>query len=228
MRRLSLLLILVLSLAFPAVVQASTSYETEVKSGVNFRNAPSTSSKVLRALRKGEDIHVIQRLSTYWLKVVVKDGTVGYVSANPKYTNYKAPVIQEPEAPVLGVKADRVIDIARSYMGKVTYAYGVRDTTRLVFDCSSFTQFIFRQVGVEIPWGTRSQKSAGTYVAKSDLQKGDLVLFRVGSSTSIGHVGIYIGNNQMIHNSPSANGALISSIENGYWGSRYVTARRVL
>lgn len=96
-------------------------------------------------------------------------------------------------------------------------------------DCSAFTKYVFGLEGISIPWGSRVQKDKGVYVGRANPQKGDLVSFRVGSSASIGHVGIYIGNGQMIHNSPSNKDWVgITSIDSGYWNSRYVMARRVL
>lgn len=111
--------------------------------------------------------------------------------------------------------------------GITHYKYGVNQAPTLL-DCSSFTKYVFGKEGISLKWGTRYQKDAGTFVDKSKLQRGDLVFFRVGSSTSIGHVGIYIGNGQFIHNSPSFDGVGTSSLTTGYWSTRYVTARRVL
>ena len=69
--------------------QASAAvYETEVTYGVNFRSKPSTNSSIYRMLKKGENIHVIEQVNAYWLKVEDRNGKVGYISANDKYTDY--------------------------------------------------------------------------------------------------------------------------------------------
>jgi cell wall-associated NlpC family hydrolase len=69
--------------------QASAAvYETEVTYGVNFRSKPSTNSSIYRMLKKGETIHVIEQVNAYWLKVEDRNGKVGYISANDKYTDY--------------------------------------------------------------------------------------------------------------------------------------------
>src|SRR5690606_10252766 len=73
-----------------AAASAATSYDTEITYGVNLRDKPSTSSKVIRMLKRGEDIHVIKEESSNWLKVETKSGTVGYISSNTKYTDYDA------------------------------------------------------------------------------------------------------------------------------------------
>jgi lipoprotein Spr len=143
-----------------------------------------------------------------------------------------AEAIQAPASAtaVAATKADTVISLAKSYRGKVSYDWGTRNTSRLIFDCSSFTQFIFAKVGVNLKWGTALQKKQGSAVSKSKLAKGDLVFFdTVGSNNGvINHVGIYMGNGQFIHNTPSVDGIAISSLTSGYWSKAYVSARRVL
>lgn len=63
------------------------------------------------------------------------------------------------------------------------------------FDCSGLTMFSWRRAGVSLPHSSRSQYSATRRVAKEDLQPGDLVFF----GSPIHHVGIYIGDNNMIN-----------------------------
>ena len=63
------------------------------------------------------------------------------------------------------------------------------------FDCSGLVQAAYRAVGISLPRTTYAQIGAGTRVSRSELQPGDLVFFYSG----ISHVGIYVGNGQMIH-----------------------------
>ncbi|MBB6733151.1 C40 family peptidase [Cohnella zeiphila] len=125
-------------------------------------------------------------------------------------------------------KADKIIALAESLKGKVHYTYGVNNPSKLIFDCSSFTKYVFGKYGVSLKWGTKYQSKEGTYVSKSNLKKGDLIFFSTGTKGVIGHVGIYIGNGKFIHNTigSSWNGILISNLSS--YTSRYITARRVL
>lgn len=126
---------------------------------------------------------------------------------------------------IYATNGHRTVSIAKSYIGKVTYRFGVRDTSRLILDCSSFTQLVFKQNGMNIPWGSKAQARFGTGVAsKSQLAIGDLVMFSVNKPGVINHVGIYIGNGKFINNT-TGSGVIISSLNTGYWGSRYITAR---
>lgn len=221
------ILAITLVLMFMFVANASArSYETEVERGVNFRSAPNANSYIFRMIPRGEDIHVLRKVNSYWLEIIVQDGTIGYISAQSQYTDYyggsssSTPSISGWEA-----KANAVISNAKSLIGRVDYQLGVRDRSRLILDCSSFTEWMYEKEGIDLRWGTAYQKYAGYYVSKSNLRKGDLLFFSAGS-TSINHVGIYMGNGQFIHNTPS-NNVNISNLD-GYWGRNYETARRVI
>ncbi|XVX19608.1 C40 family peptidase [Actinomycetota bacterium] len=85
-----------------------------------------------------------------------------------------------------------VLSIAASLSG-IYYVYG--GTTTAGFDCSGFTSYVFRQVGISLPRTAEQQRQAVTRV--SNPQPGDLVFF--GSPSY--HVGIYAGNG-MMYDSP--------------------------
>jgi len=63
------------------------------------------------------------------------------------------------------------------------------------FDCSGLTQYAFQAAGIALPHSSRAQATMGTPIAQADLQPGDLVFFY----SPVSHVGIYIGNGQMVH-----------------------------
>lgn len=118
---------------------------------------------------------------------------------------------------------DSLYSNARTYLG-VPYKWG--GTTSAGFDCSGYTQVVFKNNGTSIPRTTGQQYNTGTAVAKSNLQQGDLVFFNT-TGRGVSHVGIYVGSNNFIHASTSR-GVMISSINDPYyWGSRYLGARRV-
>lgn len=143
-------------------------------------------------------------------------------------TGVAATVVQPQSASAQEIYATNghlFVNTALSYVGKVTYRFGVRDPAHLVFDCSSFTQFVFKQHGISIPWGSAAQTRFGIPVnRKSDLAIGDLVMFSVNTPGQINHVGIYIGNGRFVSNTKSS-GVTISSLNSGYWGSRFITGR---
>ena len=89
------------------------------------------------------------------------------------------------------------------------------------FDCSGLTMFVYAQLGVSLPHYTGDQWQMGTAVSRSDLQPGDLLFF-----DGLGHEGMYIGNNQMIHAPHTGDVVKISSIT-GWYAQTYMGARRL-
>ncbi|ARF74714.1 hypothetical protein B7C62_22605 [Kitasatospora albolonga] len=97
-----------------------------------------------------------------------------------------------PAPPASGTRAARAISFAHGAIGK-PYVWGA--TGPNAFDCSGLTQAAWRAAGVSLPRTTYTQINAGQRVSRSQLAPGDLVFFYSG----ISHVGLYIGNGQMIH-----------------------------
>ena len=101
------------------------------------------------------------------------------------------------------------------------------------FDCSGFTTFIFSKQNISLPRSSRSQYSAlrGDSQVKDrrDLKAGDLVFFSstAGSST-VGHVGIYTGDDQFIHAASPGKGVRYDSLSSDYYSSHYIGSGRVL
>ncbi|MFC5531618.1 C40 family peptidase [Cohnella yongneupensis] len=123
-------------------------------------------------------------------------------------------------------KKAAIVAFAQSLKGKVKYKFGVNNPSKLWFDCSSFTKYVFASQGISLKWGTASQSKQGVYVAKKNLQVGDLIFFSVSTPGKINHVGIYIGGGKFIHNTTgSVNGVTVSNLS--AYTKRYITARRV-
>ncbi|PZD97057.1 NlpC/P60 family protein [Paenibacillus sambharensis] len=122
-------------------------------------------------------------------------------------------------------QSEEMIATAKEYLG-VPYRFGAPSGVNYAFDCSSFTQYIYKQAEVKLPRTSQGQAKVGEEVSKDNLSQGDLVFFNT-SGKGISHVGIYAGSNKFIHTS-SSKGVVESSISSGYWSKNYVTARRVL
>ncbi|NEW08023.1 C40 family peptidase [Paenibacillus sp. SYP-B3998] len=144
-----------------------------------------------------------------------------------------AGVISAPHAAEAAVatsatsRANQAISIGKQYLGR-PYQFGAQAGQTRTFDCSSFTQYVFKKIGVRLPRTSQQQSHVGSYVSRSSLRAGDLVFFSIpGKPGIVHHVGIYIGNGNMI-NTYGAGGVRITNINSGSWSSRYMTARRVL
>ncbi|MGL6145956.1 MAG: LysM peptidoglycan-binding domain-containing protein [Macrococcoides caseolyticum] len=113
-------------------------------------------------------------------------------TAAPAQQSYQAPAQQSYQAPAKSYKAPvngNVAQIANGIASGKSYVYGANSATAV--DCSAFAQQVLAAQGKSIPRTTYAQMAAGTRV--SAPQAGDLVYFNGGS-----HVGVYIGNGQMI------------------------------
>jgi cell wall-associated NlpC family hydrolase len=111
---------------------------------------------------------------------------------------------------------------AFSFLG-TRYRFG--GTSRNGLDCSSFVQHVFRDLDIQLPRTAREQYRTGEPVTSCELQKGDLVFFRTYASFP-SHVGIYLGDNKMIHASSRDHKVVISSMNTPYFRSRFIGAKR--
>jgi cell wall-associated NlpC family hydrolase len=105
-------------------------------------------------------------------------------------------------------------------------AYKTGGTSTSGFDCSGFTTYVFKNLGLTLPRTSKAQYSVGTPVSKSNLRSGDLVFFNT-LGNGVSHVGIYVGNGKFAQSSTS-HGVTISSLSQAYWANRYVGAKRVM
>jgi peptidoglycan DL-endopeptidase CwlO len=122
-----------------------------------------------------------------------------------------------PPASSLGAQA---VQIAMGELG-VPYVWG--GASPAGFDCSGLTMWVYAQLGIHLDHYTGSQWNAGPHVPRDQLAPGDLVFFEPG----IGHVGLYIGNNEFIE-APHTGGVVqISSLDNSWYAMEYQGAVRV-
>lgn len=101
-----------------------------------------------------------------------------------------------------------VVKAALSFLG-TPYVWG--GTTPSGFDCSGFVQYAYKMVGKNIPRNTTGQLAGGQVISPNDIQPGDLVL------PHNGHVGMYIGNNQVVHSPQTGDVVRIVSITSQGW-----------
>ena len=125
---------------------------------------------------------------------------------------------------------DSVLDEAFSHLG-ARYRRG--HSGPYDFDCSGFTSYVFKNMGIELNRSSRAQYSDGEAVDKDELRTGDLVFFTGSNARGpIGHVGIVVdvdpisGSFNFIH--ASIKGVKVSNSNEKYYSRRYVGARRVM
>jgi len=123
--------------------------------------------------------------------------------------------------------ADNVITTGKQFLG-IPYQFGAKSNNASAFDCSSFTQYVFKQGGINIPRSSKQQSNVGIFVSRDQLQPGDLIFSDTNRDGVINHVSLYIGNGQLLHTYRAGIGVTISNFAGSTWDRTYVTARRVL
>lgn len=117
-----------------------------------------------------------------------------------------------------------LFELAKKQLGS-RYVYGASRPG--AFDCSGLTSYLYRQHGIEIHRTASTQLQDGIIVAKEGLQVGDLIFFREpGEYTVSSHVGIYVGNNQIIHS--GSKGVVYADLDFDYFADYYQCARRIV
>lgn len=127
-----------------------------------------------------------------------------------------------------------IVDTAAKCLGRVKYVFGasqINTDGSGVADCSAFTQWVFKQNGINIGRNTESQMSYGKKIQKNELTPGDLIFFAdtyaSGYKNGVSHVGIYVGNNEFIHCSSGAGTVVKSKLNSAYYQSHYLCSRRL-
>ena len=128
---------------------------------------------------------------------------------------------------VVTSKGEEVVNYAKQYL-KCKYVYGASGPS--TFDCSGFTMYVFKHFGISLSHSATAQSKKGTYVAKENLQPGDLVFFKdYQTMDEIGHCGIYVGDGNFIHASSGTGYCVkLSTLLTGSYNTRYSTARRII
>lgn len=119
----------------------------------------------------------------------------------------------------------KIMTEAHGHLGK-PYIYGATGPNG--FDCSGLTFAIYKNsANITLPRTAQAQAGAGVSVSLNELKEGDLLFYNT-SGSGISHVGIYIGDNTMIHASTGSRAMIKANIHGSYFASRFVTARRII
>jgi len=140
-----------------------------------------------------------------------------------KYDNWSLSILNDPE--YKGALFKLFAEIFKK-LKNTPYVFG-GNNPHFGLDCSSFTMYVYRKLGIKLPRTARAQFNVGVPVDIGNLKVGDLVFFRTYARYP-SHVGIYIGNGKFIHFSSMYHGLAISSLSERYFKRRFIGAKRVL
>jgi len=122
---------------------------------------------------------------------------------------------------VQGEIREKIVRIAKNLIEK-KYSYGKQDIY-YGFDCSGFTQYVYKEAGIKIPRTSLKQYEDSKKISFNDLNHGDLVFFKINSNKP-DHVGIYIGDNYFIHSPSEGKKIKKDSFNNDYWKKCFYAA----
>lgn len=199
------------ALAAEADAEAASTFGRITASSLNVRSGPSTDHEKVGSLAAGRVVELLEE-SDGWYRI-----ENGYIS-----TEYVTIV-----DPSQISKGQEIADYALQFVG-YPYVYG--GSSPKGFDCSGFTSYVYKQFGITINRTASTQLDNGTPVSMSELQPGDLVMFKKSGTGSkrASHVGIYIGNNQFVHASTSTVGVIVSDMDYTYYTTGFVGGRRLV
>lgn len=208
---------------------------------VSLRGGPGTDYEKIGALGAGSQLDLLGRYAD-WFKVRTTQGAIGWVSNElvrvDDYISRRVPLVrtipalerpkpatqarsprQAPPAPAAA--AGNVVGYAMQFVG-ARYVWGASGPD--AFDCSGFTQYVYKQFGLNLPHSSAGQYSTnyGTMIADpADLRAGDIVFFVNTYKRGISHVGIYIGDGNVVQALSPKLGVGVANLNGGYWAQHY-------
>jgi cell wall-associated NlpC family hydrolase len=115
-----------------------------------------------------------------------------------------------------------LVKVATGFLGA---PYKLGGATVQGIDCSAYVRKMYQFFDITLPRTAREQSRVGMAVGKDELEEGDLVFFR--TRRPVGHVGIYVGNNEFVHASSGERFVRIDSLDKPYFQKRFVRAVRI-
>jgi len=115
-----------------------------------------------------------------------------------------------------------LVKVAKGFLG-APYRLGGSSVTGI--DCSGFVKKIYQFFNIELPRTAFEQSRIGMRVSRDELAEGDLIFFN--TRKYIGHVGIYIGNNEFVHACSRKKGVRVDNLNTPYYDRRFCRAVRL-
>ncbi|MBU1668015.1 C40 family peptidase [bacterium] len=117
---------------------------------------------------------------------------------------------------------------AKKFLG-TRYVWGATGPNK--FDCSGFTQKVYRSAGIKIPRVSCEQAKVGSYIKYENLKRGDMVFFdtKRKQTGKVNHVGIYLEDGKFIHASSGNKKVVITNFDKKrFYKNRFLWGRRII
>lgn len=187
---------------------------------LNVRAEASTDAAVVTRAIEEAELEVVVEDTNGWIQVStgVGEGYIAseYVEVSKKVMTALTPAEEREQLMKMSAgRGQAVVDYASQFVGN-PYVYGGTSLTNGA-DCSGFVMSVYAHFGVSLPHSSSAMRGCGYEVSLSEIQPGDIVCYS-------GHVGIYAGNNTLVHASNEKDGIKYTSPVNY---RSIVTIRRI-
>ena len=185
---------------------------------LNVRSEASIDSKAWTAVTSGQRYNVLNQLDG-WVQleldagdddgedqgafVSTRDNNVTVQYALQEAIEYY-PAVEAANAAM--AFRNKIVNFACQFVGN-RYVWGGTSLTHGC-DCSGFTQSVLKNFGISVPRVSRDQARSGSKVTSANMRPGDLIFYANRSGT-INHVGMYIGNGQVVNAASTRSGIRI-------------------
>jgi peptidoglycan endopeptidase LytE len=206
--------------AVPPTVEANVGDTVTIQRPLRVRRGPGNYFTTLALVAPQTQLVVTAR-SAAWTEVQLPGGDAGWV---PQGDLSGAPV-SRPQIKAQLATGDMIVHEAMQYLG-TRYVWGGVSSSGL--DCSGFIYIVFSTFAPDLlRLSSYDYFRMGAPVDQAALQPGDLVFFTT-YAPGASHVGIYVGDHKFIHASTSGRHVAIASLDEDYYVTRYVGARRLV
>jgi cell wall-associated NlpC family hydrolase len=173
----------------------------------------TTQHKPLLVVPFATQLPIKQFYNDRWIKIQLADGNLGWIQSGDVAIDPKPLTMQQ------------MLELSHKFVG-LPYTWGGVSTYG--FDCSGFVQMLYEQMGILIPRDAGKQLKWAYLikVTKPNLEPGDILYF--GFNGKVSHEAVYLGNGLIIHDTAYKNPIVqVSHLNDPYWQSIYITARRL-